>query len=216
MRIDKTETIAGQPILGVRDFLRSIGDNGFTELEIAHRFKVSQGGAAEIMRELRARSWVEPREEHEPGWYEVSMRGRALAAARAVAPISRMAAELLMKRFLERVSDVNGRDELTHHVTEVRVFGSYLSSSEDLGDIDLAVELRFRNIPGRDPIKYNEERAEQSGKRFRSWFEMVAYGESEVHRLLKQRSPYISLHPLSDIAGTGSESKVVFVAECEK
>lgn len=212
MRIDKTELIAGQPILRVRDFLRSIGDNGFTDLEIAHRFKVSQGGAAEILRELRARSWIEPRDGHEPGWYEVSMRGRALAAARAVAPISRMAAELLMKRFLERVSDVNGRDELTHHVTEVRVFGSYLSSFEDLGD----VELRFRNIPGRDPIKYNEERAEQSGKRFRSWLDMVAYGESEVHRLLKQRSPYISLHPLSDIAATGSESKVVFVAECEK
>jgi len=129
MRIDKTEMIAGQPILRVRDFLRSIGDNGFTDLEIAHRFKVSQGGAAEILRELRARSWVEPREEHEPGWYEVSMRGRALAAARAVPPISRMAAELLMKRFLERVSDVNGRDELTHRVTEVRVFGSYLTSA---------------------------------------------------------------------------------------
>jgi len=85
-----------------------------------------------------------------------------------------------------------------------------------LGDIDLAVELRFRNIPGRDPIKYNEERADQSGKRFRSWFEMAAYGESEVRRLLKQRSAYISLHPLSDIAATGSESKVLFVAEPEK
>jgi len=34
--------------------------------------------------------------------------------------------------------------------------------------------------------------------------------------LLKQRSRYISLHPLSDIAGTGSESKVVFVAERDK
>src|ERR1700736_1048979 len=68
MRIDKTEMIADQSILAVRDFLRRMGDKGFTDLEIAHRFKVSQSGAAEILRELRARSWVEPCEAHQPGW----------------------------------------------------------------------------------------------------------------------------------------------------
>jgi hypothetical protein len=96
----------------------------------------------------------------------------------------------------------------------VWVFG-VISNSADLGDIDLAVE-GFRDLPGRDRIKYAKERAHQSGRRFRSWLEMAGYGENEVRRLLKQRSRYISLHPISDIAAIDAKSKVVFVARCGK
>jgi hypothetical protein len=215
LRIDKTELIASQPLLRVRNVLRRIDQYNFTQLEIAHQFKVSPREAGEILHELQARAWIEPIRDR-AGWYEVSMQGRALAAARAITPISRAAADLLMKTFLGRVIEVNSRNELTHYVSEVRVFGSYLSNSADLGDIDLAVELRFRDLPGRDRIKYAQERAHQSGRHFRSRLEMAGYGENEVRRLLKQRSRYISLHPISDIAAIGAKSKVVFVARCGK
>src|SRR5437773_6502052 len=64
--------------------------------------------------------------------------------AKFVRRITRPEAETLVAELLERVKLVNERDELTHRVTEVRVFGSYLGDKPDLGDIDLAIEFSPR------------------------------------------------------------------------
>jgi hypothetical protein len=57
--------------------------------------------------------------------YCVDYEGMRLIGTRFVKRISRRQAESLIEAFLVRVRQVNGRDELTHRVTEVRVFGSY-------------------------------------------------------------------------------------------
>jgi hypothetical protein len=138
MRIDRTERVAGQPILRVREYLRrSRRPIVVTKDGVARWFKVSDRKAAEILRELKARSWVERLEGKfgRQGYYELTMKGNAFTAASAIPPMTRDKAERLLADFLKRVEGVNARDELTHYVHEVHVFGSYLKKkAKDLGD----------------------------------------------------------------------------------
>jgi hypothetical protein len=62
----------------------------------------------------------------------------------------------------------------------------------EVGDVDLAVELEQR-YPDRDIIEQLLARAEASGKRLGSYMDQLSYGELEVQKLLKGRSPYLSI-----------------------
>ena len=72
-------------------------------------------------------------------------------AARFVPRINRAKAEKLLADFLQCVEEVNAHPDLPHWVTEVRVFGSYLNNSDNLGEIDLATAsewLFYRCLSG--------------------------------------------------------------------
>jgi hypothetical protein len=77
-----------------------------------------------------------------------------------------------------RVEEVNAHPDLLHWVTEVRVFGSYLTNSDDLGEIDLAIKKEGRPASG----SFSD-----------------AYPERLVARLLKGGSRYISLHGVAEL-----------------
>jgi len=216
MRIDKNELIAGQPILHVRDCLRPFRGSAnhiFGKGYIAERLKISERKAGQITRELKARGWIDLVEDQKryKGFYTLTMKGNAFTGARAITPINRAKAEKLLADFLKRVDMVNERDELVEYVHEVHVFGSYMNKKvKDLGDIDLAIETHRRQVPGRDHMKYMEERAFELGAENRSWMDRLLYVELEAQRILKARNPYISLHPLSDLKATGSKSKLLY------
>jgi hypothetical protein len=103
---------------------------------------------------------------------------KANAMARFVPPINRAKAEELLADFLQCVEEVNAHPDLLHWVTEVRVFGSYLTNSDDLGEIDLAIK---------------RERRPESG----SFGD--AYPDRLVARLLKGGSRHISLHDVTEL-----------------
>ena len=63
-----------------------------------------------------------------------------MRAARSVPRLNRAKADKLLTDFLQSVEEVNAHPDLLHWVTEVRVFGSYLANSDDLGEIDLAIK----------------------------------------------------------------------------
>ena len=102
-----------------------------------------------------------------------STKGTAMRTARTVRRLNRAKAEKLLVDFLQCVEEVNTHPNLQHWVTEVRVFGSYLTNSEDLGEIDLAIKKKRRPASGS----------------FRD-----AFPERLVALLLKGGSRYISLH----------------------
>lgn len=77
-------------------------------------------------------------------------------------------------------------------VKRVRAFGSYASDAPEVGDIDLAVDWEQR-YPDRDIIEQLLARADASGKSLNTYMDRLNYGEVEVERLLKARSPYISI-----------------------
>ena len=110
--------------------------------------------------------------------YQPTVKGNAMRAVRFVPRINRAKAETLLADFLQCVEEVNAHPDLLHWVTEVRVFGSYLTNSDDLGEIDLAIK---------------KERRPGSGS-FRD-----VYPERLVARLLKGGSRYISLHDVAEL-----------------
>jgi hypothetical protein len=91
MRMDRTETIAGLPVLRVRDFLRWAYDSTFTWRDLRERLKVSRPKALDLQRELLERKLIEPAEHagRNPGQFRVAQKGRRLAAASAIPPIPR-------------------------------------------------------------------------------------------------------------------------------
>jgi predicted nucleotidyltransferase len=118
--------------------------------------------------------------------------------------MNRAKAEKILGGVLERVAAINARADLLHWVTEVRVFGSYLKDTDDLGDLDLAISLERRPVEGGDYAWFEAclEMARQSGKKFGSYLDQLFYADTLVRRTIKNRSPYISLHETDELDGS--------------
>jgi hypothetical protein len=129
--------------------------------------------------------------------YRVTDKGHATGMKNLVSRMSRTAAEALLQEALERIARINSDAELLHYVTEVRVFGSYLADSDDLGDLDLAIKLERKQVEG-EWAKAARILANKSGKSL-SFFQRLTFPETEVRRRIKNRSPRISLHETSEL-----------------
>jgi len=209
MQFGRDETIAGVRLMKVRDFLRWTGDCSVQLDAIRERFDCDPAKAEQIEKALIDAGFIEDDpNEPEPGkWYVVSALGRQLSNAKFVRRIPRPEAEKLVAGLLERVKLMNDRDELTHRVTEVRVFGSYLSDKADLGDVDLAVQYMPRRPTHIEEAKL---RAAQSGKIMGNYLQIITYGRHEVRQILKNRSPYLSIHEFEEPEKLGVPYQVLF------
>src|SRR5262249_54727539 len=102
----------------------------------------------------------------------------ALEMTKFVRRIDRAKADALLRGALDRVATINADPAMRYWVTEVRVFGSYLTDTNDLGDLDLAVGYKRRrgcNQP----------------------YELGDY--NVVLRRVKGRSPHISIHDTHEL-----------------
>jgi len=59
------------------------------------------------------------------------------------------------------------------------------------GDVDLAVEFTPRRPTHVEEAK---QRAAQSGKKMSNFLQLITYGTYEIRQILKNRSPYLSIH----------------------
>lgn len=129
--------------------------------------------------------------------YRVTDEGHATGMKSLVPRMNRAAAEVLLQEVIERVSKINADGSLLHHVTEVRVFGSYLTDSDDLGDLDLAIKLERKQVEG-SWTKACRDLADKSGRTL-SFFQRLTFAETEVRRRIKSRMPRISLHETQEL-----------------
>ena len=222
MRVDWKEQICGVPIIRIRDLLRYFGDDQFSQDFVADDLKLRPEEAKTLVENLLERGLIESARGPafgifhgllEAERYQVTTAGNALANARAVKRISRQRADELLASFIDRVREINANDVYGYYVPEAYVFGSYLDDdAKDLGDIDIALDLALRPIIDRDIVKYSQSRASLSGKRLPGFLDRIAYAETEVRTILKNRSPYISMHPLSDLNAARATAKQVFAA----
>jgi DNA-binding transcriptional regulator YhcF (GntR family) len=199
MRIKSSDIIADQPILTIRKLLQknSIWDSIPLEA-IEKELEVSPATARQIYQDLCELGYIAPTDktDREPRW-RVTEEGNRLIAASARKPIKRKTAERLVQQFLERVKTVNHSNEYAFQVKQVIIFGSYVSNSPNLGDIDFAITLEPKySDQDKQQVLENErrEKAIKVGKHFNTFFEELAWPEIEVRRFLKNRSPSISLH----------------------
>jgi hypothetical protein len=147
---------------------------------------VKTAEAKRIFAALLAEGYLEPHEpEHkfDKAKYQTSMKGRRLAAANLRPRFDRAKADNEVASLIARATEINTRDELVFFVHKITAFGSYLTDSNDLGDIDLVVEVAPRRKHHTDESHY---RAGNSGKTL-DFMASLNYGNSEVLQLLRAR-----------------------------
>ncbi|WP_316399331.1 hypothetical protein [Bradyrhizobium sp. 33ap4] len=109
--------------------------------------------------------------------YRVTDEGHATGMKFLVPRMNRAAAAALLKEVLARAERINSDGELLHHVTEVRVFGSYLTDRDDLGDLDVAIKMERKPIEG-DWVKAAQALADKSGRNL-TFLERLVFPETE-------------------------------------
>jgi predicted nucleotidyltransferase len=209
MEVDWNIEICGIRMLDVRDFLRSIGRGDLSVEYARQRLKIPGRLAITFVEQLRARDLIETSEATAvPGpapLYKLTAAGRRLASAKRVRRINRPQADRLIFQFLMRIDGVNHNNDLGYFVVEAWIFGSYIDSAKnDLGDLDIAVDIQPRLVPGRDSIDYIHVREALLG---RSTMDAAL---NEVEVLLRDRSPYISLHGNDVPDRLGVKSKLIY------
>jgi predicted nucleotidyltransferase len=154
--------------------------------------------ARALIKQLLKDGFIEPYTRFEKEAYRCTLKGNAFRMTDFVPRMNRAKAEALLKDVLDRVADINAKAELLHWVTEVRVFGSYLTDTDDLGDLDLAIKMERQHIEG-DFVEACINLAKMSGKNFGSYLDMVNFPQLELRRRIKNRSPRISIHGIDEL-----------------
>lgn len=197
MHINPNDTLAGQPILKIREFLRRNQSCNWGEGIVRSTFNVDSKTAKGIINLLKIRGYIEPIQISGKTYWKNTIQGNALALSSAAKPISRATAERKLEEFLERVIEVRNSKYYLCKVTRVVVFGSYLSGKDNINDIDLSISLVSKEKNEQKRRKIEEERIDNVifyGKIFRNLTERVCWPELEVIKFLKGRSRSIGLH----------------------
>lgn len=198
MRIRRGDIIAGVDALELRRYLKTRGHrvNYITAMET---FSLTKPGAEQFIGDLVRLELIRKHEsqiEENITSYETTIAGNALGIAKAGKRVPRESAERILREFLNRARSVNEQRHLADVVESGVVFGSYLSKKEHLNDLDIAVELKGReNDKAAQEILEKERLAKafESGRRFANIVEELYWPQTEVLRILKNRSRTISL-----------------------
>ncbi len=212
MQIDSKDTLAGQPILKIREFLRRNQSCNWGEGSVGNAFKVDSKTAKRIISLLKRRGYIEPIQISGKTYWKNTIQGNALALSSSAPPISRATAERKLKEFLERVIEVRNSKYYLYKVTKVVVFGSYLSDMEKINDIDISISLESKQKNKQRRQQMIEERIDNAmfyGKVFRNEGEKFFWPQFEVIKFLKGRSRSIGLHIDEEIAKQ-SKHKIIY------
>jgi len=195
MHVDSNATVAGYPILLVRQALRKLRhvdtwSSGMLEaaagLPAGTGREVAKAFAAQgLIRKLRKDAWT------------ICQAGMAFTAATAAKRLTRATAERVLATFMERVARVNSDPYFLGQVTRVALFASMLNPDTDRpSDIDLAVEIVPKTADWDSHIEKNNERVQELmtlGHHFRHSIEYATCWHLEVFRFLKGGGRAISL-----------------------
>lgn len=106
--------------------------------------------------------------------------------------MKRSTAERLLRELIGRVESIQGDDSLAYRVSDLVLFGSYLSDREDLGDLDVAVNI-VRRFEGDEQLCIEEERREATCPASADFILRLFWPNEEVLRMIRNRSAWIQL-----------------------
>ena len=222
MRIDPEDKIVNIPIVKVRDFMRYVGnENHWDKNFISSYLEITPKKAYDLIRALLERGYIE-----HVGFYKKrkmwrkTLKGSTFSLASAAKPVLRKTADSILAEFLARVQTVNSDSNFLVKVKKVLIFGSYLNQAPKINDIDIAVELVWKEnhpkIKGKNKADVAVEHARNAakkGRRFSTYLDELCWPDHEVKLFLKARSRTISLHTTEDKILDKVESKLYFSDE---
>lgn len=214
MRITSEQQILGVNAVALRDALRRVQGRPFSAERLTDRIDLRSITPSELMKRLVDHGLVEHLDD-EPR-YGLTVRGNALANARAGRPIKRATADRAVAELLSRVDDVENRDAFAYVVQSVTLFGSYLTTDDEtIGDVDLAIELAPR-AEGQTQQRLESaaiDRAHQDGRRFGTIVDEIGWPQIEVLRYLKKGSRTLSFVDHLDKILEQVETKILYLRD---
>jgi len=207
MRINSKEILFDHPILRIREVVRHAMQQklwGTTESEIIDKVAIillkSETVAKLVVKQLIQEDFLILNKTKCRDGYQYELteteKGRRFGIATATPLISREKATKLLDELIERVKVINANNELTYFVESIKVFGSYLSDKDTLGDLDIGVKLS-RRYENDKFIQQNQQRinlAKIMGRHFSNYCEELGWPHREVMLMLKGRQRSLSLH----------------------
>jgi len=205
MRASDIDIPAGHTFRKVRDFLsRNSHPRVFDSGDVTAHFGVDIAAA------LLAKGLIETYE----GKFQVSPLGTRLAAKRLIRRIPRAKGEGMVADLLTRARSINESPQLLCRISKITVFGSFVTDAEDLGDIDVSVEIKRKHVEGMRWTEAAVSRTEASGRQL-DYSEKLAYPEREVMLLLKNRNRYIQFCSPIMLEDFDTPKRVIFSDETE-
>jgi hypothetical protein len=194
LQIKSTDAVSNIPIMQVRGFFQSMvawHRDSFDLPCLQDQLSLDEKSAMALTSELVAQGYVEA----ENGVYKFTDKAGELVRASAASKVSRKTAEDALAGLLERVTQYNLDADKIFTIETVVVFGSFLGTNDKLGDLDVAVKWRDRNCEDPDRARTALDYAQQSGRRFSTFFHQLAWAEIELPQILKARKRTINIQP---------------------
>jgi len=200
MRILASQKMFGYPSLKIRRLMRAGGNHCWGVAFVAATLEISSGRATELVQALLTDSLIAQvlAEDPDDPRYELTIKGRALGMARATKPIKRATAERLVAEFLQRVEEVNKTPDLLFWIGEALVFGSFVTGSPTLGDVDIAVMYACRIGPTlwNSRSKQRVATAQSNGRWFRNLIDKIQWPQREIELRLRKGLGALHIHDL--------------------
>ena len=212
MQIGKNELLAGVPAKRLRDTLIKMDNANWSRQELQKELGLKRANIANVLAELVAAKFIEPAPRFK-GWYRAGEAAARLVNVRFMKRIDRAKAAALVDGLLQRAKQINEDDRFVLAITELRLFGSYLDqTAEDFGDVDVGfgtdVKPTYKALDVTELSKLTQRLLPDISPR--NFLEFLFLPKKVILRTLKNRSPYISLHPIQELAKIGVEGQIIF------
>lgn len=208
MKVDWSMSVCDIPMQDIRDFCRWARRSSFGTQAVQDRLRIARYHANDVIDDLHGLGFIEADPSKLQFPYKLTAKGLQLACARKIPRMSRAKADVELSGFMSRITQVNECDELAYYASEARIFGSYIDpSATDFGDLDIAVDLKFRSIHGRVHKDYVWARADILRDTRKSPYIVC---RNEVLRRLRGKSRYLSLCELGAPEQMGAAWKLLF------
>jgi predicted transcriptional regulator len=191
MQIGNRKEVAGIPMVHVRDFFRHIvawHRHSFDLSQLQEKLNLEHKPAVALAEALVAGGYIALGENNE---YALTDTGEKLIHASASGTIKRSTAELALAGLLERAQKYNADPGKILRVDAVIVFGSFLGTKEQLGDLDIAVKSHFRDEANSTEVR--EAYSTKSGRQFSNIVDFLYWPETELKQFLKARKRTIRI-----------------------
>jgi DNA-binding Lrp family transcriptional regulator len=214
MRIRPDDLVVGFPAKQIRKLLRQ--DAQFLSVEdVTKALGLTGESALRLLKTLEKKGFIEKNTfgpDPDRNWRH-TIKGGALSKALFSAPVSRRNAEKALSEFMDRVKDVNEDGRFLFRVRKVVLFGSFLTGSATIGDLDVAIDLVPKEADARkhsEQILARADEAALNGRTFRNFIERLDFAAQEVRSFLKSRSRIIQLTDCKDGVLKIAEHRVIY------
>jgi hypothetical protein len=205
MRIQTDQKIVGYPAVQVRQLMRETVGRPITPRYVREILRCSDSSARRVMRRLETEGFARSLQGH----LEPSIKGSALAMAKAAPPLRHETPERLISDVIDRARAVNRDEKWAYRIRRLVIFGSCVRGAERPSDVDIACELvpRFKDEEQRTIEQIRRSARDQAFRNVAQW---ASWPRLEVLRFLKRRARGLSIHELDDWTLKLEDHRIIF------